>query len=81
MSVSALLTSASVSTTTLVKMANGEYAASSVNVDQKDAIKLDLVKENDGNYSTPPTPPSNAAMSRSSSTALTSLDWLRLSGA
>jgi hypothetical protein len=71
MSVSTPLTPATTSTTTLVKMVNGEYAASSVNVDQKDAIKLDFVKENDGNYGTPPIPPSNAAAAQSSSTALT----------
>jgi len=33
-------------------MANGEYTAASVNSDQKDALKLGLVKEKDGNYGT-----------------------------
>ena len=35
-----------------MKMANGEYTAASVNSDQKDALKLGLVKEKDGNYGT-----------------------------
>jgi hypothetical protein len=37
-------------------MANGEYTAASVNSDQKDALRLGLMKEKDGNYgTTPPT--------------------------
>jgi hypothetical protein len=35
-----------------VKLANGEYTAASVSSDQKDALKLGLVEEKDGNYGT-----------------------------
>jgi hypothetical protein len=33
-------------------MANGEYTAASVQSDEKDALKLGLVQEKDGNYGT-----------------------------
>jgi hypothetical protein len=65
----------------LVKLANGEYTASSVDADPRAAIKLDLVKEKDGNYgTTPPAPSGSAATAQSSSNVLTSLTSLTLGG-
>ena len=43
---------ASTSTSTLVKMANGEYTATSVTADPSGAAKLGLTKQKDGNYGT-----------------------------
>jgi len=43
LSISAL-TSTGASSAALVKMANGEYTAASVDKDQKDALKLGLIK-------------------------------------
>lgn len=45
----------------LVKLMNGEYTASSVISNPSDAIKLGLFKAPDGNYGTPPAPPSAGA--------------------
>jgi len=80
MSISAL-TSAGGSSSALVKLANGEYTAASVDKDQKDALKLGLVKETDGNYgTTPPASAGSAASTQSSSTVLASLTSLKLGG-
>ena len=46
------IASAGASASKLVKLANGEYTASSVSADQTDATKLGLVKQKDGNYGT-----------------------------
>jgi hypothetical protein len=81
MSVSALLASASPSSAGLVKLANGEYTAASVDSDPTAATQLDLVKENDGNYgTTPPAPPGGVAASQSSAAVLTPLASLSLGG-
>ena len=80
MSISAL-TSTGASSAALVKLANGEYTAASVDKDQKDALKLGLVKETDGNYGTmPPVATGSAASAQSSSTVLASLTSLNLGG-
>jgi hypothetical protein len=80
MSVSAL-SSVGASSASLVKLANGEYTADSVAKDQADALKLDLVKETDGNYgTTPPAPANSAASVQSSSNVLANLASLKLGG-
>jgi hypothetical protein len=79
MSISAL-TSSGATSAGLVKLANGEYTADSVNKDQKDALKLGLVKEADGNYGTTPPAPAGAASMQSSSSVLASLAALNLGG-
>ena len=92
MSVSALASSAAVaatsssssstsSTAQLVKLANGEYTAASVTADPTAALKLDLIKEKDGNYgTTTPPAPAGAAATQSSSAVLASLASLSLGG-
>lgn len=80
MSVSAV-TSTGASSSGLVKTANGEYTAASVEKDQKDAQKLGLVKQKDGNYATtPPASTDNATSAQSSASVLTSLAALTLGG-
>jgi hypothetical protein len=64
----------------LVKLANGEYSAASVTADPKDATKLGLVKEQDGNYGTTPPAPSSAN-AKSSSSVLSTLTSMNLGGA
>lgn len=90
MSVSALASSAAVAATSssssasttaqLVKLANGEYTAASVDADESAALKLGLMKEKDGNYGTTPPAPSSAAAQSSSSAVLTTLASLSLGG-
>ena len=81
MSVSALPASTASSTPAqLVKLANGEYTAASVDADPTAAIKLDLIKEKDGNYGTTPPAPAGPAAAQSSSAVLTSLASLALGG-
>ena len=81
MSVSALSTSTSTTTAALVKMANGEYTAASVTANETAALKLDLVKEQDGNYgTTPPAPTGSLAATQSTSPVLSSLTSLKLGG-
>jgi hypothetical protein len=60
----------------LVKLTNGEYTAASVTADQKDALRLGLVRQNDGNYSAsaPATP------ARGASNVLYGLSSLTLGG-
>ena len=65
------------STPQLVKLANGEYSAASVTADPKDATKLNLVKEQDGNYGTTPPAPVEA---KSSPDTLATLLTLSLGG-
>ena len=80
MSTSAL-SSTGASSAALVKLANGEYTAASVDKDQKDALKLGLVKEADGNYgTTPPVPTGSAATAQSSSAVLATVASLNLGG-
>ena len=80
MSTSAL-SSTDASSAALVKLANGEYTAASVDKDQKDALKLGLVKEADGNYgTTPPVPTGSAATAQSSSSVLATVASLNLGG-
>ena len=81
-SVAATMTAASTSTSTLVKMANGEYTAASVSADQADATKLGLVKEKDGNYGTasPQVATSAPAAAQASSNVQAALTTLTLGG-
>lgn len=76
MSITAL--SSASATAQLVKLATGEYTAASVAADPKDAIKLGLVREKDGNYGA--TPPASAS-SQSSTAVLSTLASLNLGGA
>jgi hypothetical protein len=81
MTVSALPSSASASAATLVKLTTGEYTAASVSADPKDAARLWLVKQADGNYgATTPAPIGGSAPAQSSSSVMTTLDSLRLGG-
>lgn len=80
MSISAV-TSTGASGAALVKLGNGEYTAASVAKDQKDALKLGLVKEKDGNYGTTASVATDAtASTQSSSSVLESLASLTLGG-
>jgi hypothetical protein len=58
---------------------SGEYTAASVVADPKDATRLWLVRQSDGNYDTALAV--GSAVAHSSSTVLASLDSLRLGGA
>jgi len=82
MSISALTsTSTATAAAGLVQMASGEYTADSVAKDQKDATRLALVREKDGNYgTTPPAPTESSAAAQSSSTVISSLSSLTLGG-
>ena len=75
-------TSSGSSKSGLVKMASGEYTASSVSSDQTDAAKLGLVKEKDGNYGTskPTAVAASSAATRSSSGVQSALASLTLGG-
>ena len=77
MSVSISAPAAATSTAQLVKLPNGEYTAASVTADPKDAAKLNLVREKDGNYGT--TPPASAA-AQSAPAVQSSLSDLTLGG-
>jgi hypothetical protein len=61
----------------LVKLASGEYTAASVAADPKDATKLGLVKENDGNYGTSPPAPADA---KSSANVMSAVALMKLGG-
>ena len=79
MSISAF--SSAGSAAALVKLTSGEYTAASVAADPKDAARLWLVKESDGNYGTAtPAPTGGSAAAQSSSNVLTGLDRLCLGG-
>jgi cytoplasmic iron level regulating protein YaaA (DUF328/UPF0246 family) len=78
MSISAL---SSLSTSPqLVKLASGEYSAASVNTDPKDAIKLGLEREKDGNYGAAPLAPASL-IAQGASGMLSALTSLHLGGA
>lgn len=82
MTVSALSASTAPSAAALVKLANGEYTASSVAADPAAAAKLGLVREKDGNYgaATALPPPGGPTTAQSSSAVLASLASLTLGG-
>jgi len=64
----------------LTKLTSGEYTAASVAADPRDAIKLALVKEKDGNFATAPVAP-DAGSSQSSPRVLFTLPSLKMGGA
>ena len=81
MTMSAIQSSAGVSVSALIKLTSGEYTAASVATDPKDAARLWLVKQQDGNYgATAPAPSWWSAGAQSSSGVMGSLDSLRLGG-
>jgi len=80
MTISALNSSTGASVPTLVKLITGEYTAASVVADPKDATRLWLVKQPDGNYGPASSPAGGWAAVQSSPTVLTSLDSLKLGG-
>jgi hypothetical protein len=81
MTISALNSSVGAPAPTLVKLITGEYTAASVVADPKDATRLWLVKQQDGNYAAAsPAPASSSAPAQSSRTVLAFLDSLRLGG-
>ena len=81
MSISVAAASTAGASAQLVKLGNGEYTAASVTNDQKDATKLNLVKENDGNYgTTAPAPTDSSPPVQSSSAVVASLSSLKLGG-
>src|ERR1700677_524040 len=78
---SAIQASASVSASVLIKLTSGEYTAASVATDPKDAARLWLVKQQDGNYGAATSAPSGGSPeTQSSSGVMGSLDSLRLGG-
>ena len=81
MTISAVPSSIGASAPGLIRLITGEYTAASVVADPKDASRLWLVKQQDGNYgTTSPARASGSAMGQSSRTILASLDSLRLGG-
>jgi len=69
-------------TSALVKTANGEYTAASVAKDPKDAAKLGLIREQDGNYGTQSASQVSATpATKSTSATLSVLTTLTLGGA
>ena len=81
MTVSAIHALTDTAAAKLVKLVDGEYTASSVMSDPRDASRIGLVKQPDGNYGAPTPPPSAAARAaQSSPTLLATLESLRLGG-
>jgi hypothetical protein len=80
MTISAMRSSAGVSAAALIKLTSGEYTAASVAADPKDAARLWLVKQQDGNYGTTPAPSWGSPEAQSSSGVMGGLDSLRLGG-
>jgi hypothetical protein len=81
MTISALRSSVGASVPGLIRLITGEYTAASVVADPRDASRLWLVKQQDGNYgTTSPALVSGLATGQSSRTILASLDSLRLGG-
>ena len=81
MTISALPSSVGASAPGLVRLIIGECTAASVVADPRDASRLWLVKQQDGNYgTTSPALVSGLATDQSSRTILASLDSLRLGG-
>lgn len=81
MTISAMQSSAGVSVSALIKLTSGEYTAASVAADPKDATRLWLVKQQDGNYGAATSYPSTGSPeAQSSSGVMGSLDSLSLGG-
>jgi hypothetical protein len=81
MEISTIQSSAGVSGSVLIKMTSGEYTAASVVSDPKDAARLWLVKQQDGNYGAATSALSwGSPEAQSSSGVMGSLDSLRLGG-
>ena len=81
MTISALPLSVGASAPGLIKLITGEYTAASVVADPKDASRLWLVKQQDGNYgTTSPARLSGLVTGQISQTVLASLDSLRFGG-
>ena len=81
MEISAMQSPAGVSASVLIKLTSGEYTAASVVADPKDAAKLWLVKQQDGNYGASTSAPSGGSPeAQSSSNVMGGLDSLRLGG-
>ena len=81
MTISAIQSSAGVSVSALIKLTSGEYTAASVAGDPKDAARLWLVKQQDGNYGAATSAPSGwSPQAQSSSGVMGSLDSLMLGG-
>lgn len=81
MTISALPSSVGASVPGLIRLITDEYTAASVVADPRDASRLWLVKQQDGNYgTTSPALVSGLATGQSSRTILASLDSLRLGG-
>ena len=55
----------------LVKLASGEYSAASVIADPRDALKLGLEREKDGNYGAAPLAPESLVAQASVLSTLT----------
>jgi hypothetical protein len=81
MTLSAIQSPVGVSASVLIKLTSGEYTAASVAADPKDAARLWLVKQQDGNYGASTSAPSGGSPEgQSSSGVMGSLDSLRLGG-
>lgn len=81
MSMSVAAASTTASSAQLVQMASGEYTADSVGKDQKDATRLNLVKEKDGNYGTTARAATDSSPPvQGSSAVVASLSSLKLGG-
>jgi hypothetical protein len=81
MTISAIQSSAGVSVAALIKLTSGEYTAGSVAGDPKDAARLWLVKQQDGNYGAAISASSwGSPGAQSSSGVMGSLDSLTLGG-
>jgi len=81
MTISAMRSSAGVSAAALIKLTSGEYTAASVAADPKDAARLWLVKQQDGNFGAATSASSwGSPEVQSSSGVMGSLDSLQLGG-
>jgi hypothetical protein len=81
MTISALPSSVGASVPGLIRLITGEYTAASVVADPRDASRLWLVKQQDGNYGpTSPATLAGSATGQSSRTVIVSLDSLRFGG-
>ncbi len=81
MALSAIRSSTGASASALIKLTSGEYTAASVVADPKDATRLWLVKQQDGNYGPTTSAPSGwSPEAQSSAGVMGSLDALRLGG-
>jgi hypothetical protein len=81
MTISVMPSSAGFSAAALIKLTSGEYTAASVAADPKDASRLWLVKQQDGNYGATTSSPSGGSPEAQSSWAVMgSMDSLTLGG-